>query len=72
MAVDSDPDYPETVLQQLIASGGLAAAAGEAIAAQKALGIPVTFVRGGKIIKQFADGREEELAPLSRPMSRNR
>jgi hypothetical protein len=48
----------------LAESGKLAEAAAAAIRAQKARGIPVTFLEGNDVIKEYPDGRRETLETL--------
>lgn len=46
----------------------LAAADGrDAVAKSKAMGLPITGMRGNKIVKTYPDGREEVLKILDRP-----
>ena len=65
-AARMDPDSLEKRLVGLAMSGKLAKAGRDAIRAQVAMGLPVTFKRGTKVIKRYADGREEVLANVDR------
>jgi hypothetical protein len=60
----------EANIVRLAMTGKLAEAGRNAIRVQKERGIPVTFIRGGKIIKQHSDGREEVLGTVERPKYR--
>ena len=54
-----EPDSLDARLREMIASGELKEAAGQAIAAQLARGFPVTFQRGDAVVRLFPDGHEE-------------
>ena len=56
---------------KLAAEGVFSRASRSAIRKQQALGIPVTFKRGKKIIRKHADGREEILDVLKDPKPGN-
>jgi hypothetical protein len=55
----------ESQISHLAAKGKLAAAARRAIRAQRARGLPITFKRGNKIIRQHPNGQEELLQHLT-------
>lgn len=63
---DEDPNSLEEQILRLAAEGKIEAAAADAIRRQKAKGLPITFLRGDAIIKQYADGREEVLGIIAR------
>ncbi|MFI5380016.1 MAG: hypothetical protein ACHRHE_12020 [Tepidisphaerales bacterium] len=61
-----EADSLEGRLVGLAMSGKLAKAGRDAVRAQVAKGLAVTFQRGTKVIKRHADGREEVLANVDR------
>jgi hypothetical protein len=58
----------EASIVEMARSGELAKAAEGAIALARKQGLPITFQGGTKIIKQYADGREEVLEVI-RPVA---
>lgn len=65
-AQHDDPDSLEEQILRLATEGKIEAAAAVAIRRQQAKGLPITFLRGDAIIKQYPDGREEVLGILAR------
>ena len=66
LMTDEEAGSPEALVTELAASGELAIAARRAIATQEKLGIPVTYVDGDRVIKRFADGKQEVLGTVAR------
>jgi hypothetical protein len=58
-------DSLEGQISDLAAKGKLAAAAHRAIRTQRAQGLPITFKRGNKIVRQHPNGQEELLQDLA-------
>jgi len=67
--VGSDPEENslEDAIVRLALSGELAKAAGDAIRKAKRLGLPVTYLRGNQVVKEYADGRIEVIETLAPP-----
>lgn len=68
LAAGEDRQSLEAGVVKLALSGKLAGAGRRAVAAQRRLGLPVTFKRGNQIVKKYADGHIEVLGGLERPV----
>jgi len=61
-----DVDALESSVVKFALGGKLAKVSRNAVNKQVQRGLPITFKRGNKVIKQFADGREEVLGTIKK------